>query len=280
MFLNRLAVTIALSLTFFLFLNHTTAGQSSSQKIPVIIRENLIYVPVRINGLGPYYFRLDASTSGTVCIDNRLAKELRLKIVGFQEITEGNQRKRAFLVGVDKLNLGSIARSNLQVRVGDYNPIARQLRVEGIIGLDFFANHHLQLDGPANQLIILPTILDSQAKSVLSYTKPYLVLGKVGAKEVLFNVDVGSTYTMLFPTAMLTGIRYVDTPNGQLTTQTNSSFVLQEATIMDEIVLGGIRISQQKIYHSNKVHQITVGVGFLKEHTVRFDQRRKQIKLE
>lgn len=267
-------------LLFFLLVDQEVSGQSLPQQIPIIIRENVLYVPVRINGRGPYYFRLDASSSGTVRIDNRLAKALGLKIVGFQEIIEGNQRKRAFLVGVDKLNLGPIARSNLQVRVGDYNQVTRQLPIEGVIGLDFFANHRLQLDGPAAQLTISPDALESQTKSVLSYAKPYQIPGKIGLKEVLFNLDVGSTYTVLFPTAMLAGIHYVDTPNGQLVTQTNPSFVLQEAVITDEMMLSGIHIAHQKIYHSNKVHQITIGVGFLKEHVVSFDQRRKLIKLE
>lgn len=277
---SNMLVRLRWLFSFFLLVSQGLSGQSLPQRTPFIISENLIYVPVRINGRGPYYFKLDASASGTVRIDNRLAKALSLNIVGFQETTEGNERKRAFLVGVAKLSLGPITRSNLQVRVGDYNQTAHQRPVEGVIGLDFFTNHRLQLDGPAHQLTVSPDVLEDQTKSVLSYTKPYLVPGKVGSKDVLLNLDLGSTYTILFPTAMLTGVHYIDTPNSQLTTQTNPSFVLQEAVISDEIVLGDIHLTNQKIYHSNKVHQITIGVGFLKEHTIRFDQQRKRITLE
>ena len=280
MYLTTIYVSLGWLFSFLVLINQEIISQPIPQRTSLIIRENLLYIPIRINGRGPYYFRLDASASGTVGIDNRLAKELGLKIVGFQEITEGNQRKRAFLVGVDKLNLGSITRSNLQVRVGDYNQTVRQLPVDGTIGLDFFASYRLQLDGPANQLTVSADALTNQSRSVLSYAKPYLIPGKIGSKEVLFNLDVGSTCTVLFPTAMLAGIHYVDTPDGQLASQTNPSFFLQEAVITDEIVLGGIHIAHQKIYHSSKVHQITLGIGFLKEHTVNLDQRRKLIELE
>ena len=278
--LNQTSVRVGLVLLFFLLLSYWMGGQPIPQPISITLRDNHIYVPIRINGRGPYQFRLESNVIGSVAIDNRLAKVLGLNIVGFQEIVEGTQRKRVFLVGIDKFSLGPITKAQLQVRVGDFNTTPQALSTDGVIGLDFFANHRLQFDGPANQLSILPDAPASQPQGMLTYATPYLVSGKIGSKDRLFNLDVGSAYTMLFPTAALMDVRYVDTPNRQVVVQTNPPFMAQECSITDELVLSAIHVTNQTVYYSPKVHQITVGVGFLKNHRFLLDQRRKLVKVE
>lgn len=267
-------------LLIFLGVTQLGKGQSLPQRIPLTFRDNQLYVPVRINGRGPYHFLLDADVSGAVRLDNRVAKALNLNIVGFQEITEGNQYRRVFLVGVDKLSVGTITQNNLRIRVGNYNQNNQSMPVDGVVGLDFFSNYFVRLDGPANQLIILPDTAGRQRKESLAYSKPFLVQGRVGSKAVVVNVDAGAGFPVLFPTAMLSGVHYTDTTHQQVVRLANTTFTLHEAIVQDEIEVGGLKLMNQIIYYSDKVHQITVGAGFFKDHTISFDQRRKRIQFE
>lgn len=262
------------------FINQPSKGQPLPQRIPVTFHDNQLYVPVRINGRGPYHFLLDADLSGAIRMGSRVAKALNLNIVGFQEITEGTQHRRVVLVGVDQISIGSVSQHNLKIRVSNYNETSQSVPVDGVIGLDFFINYFVQIDGPANQLLVLSDTAGRQRKENLTYARPFLVQGKVGAKAVIVNVDVGAGFPILFPTSMLTGVRYTDTAQQQVVRLANTSFTLHEAIVQDEIELGGLKLTNQVIYYSDKVHQITIGAGFLKDHTIGFDQRRKRILID
>lgn len=239
-----------------------------------------MYIPVNVDGQGPYNFLLDSGNSGIAHIDRRLAKVLGLKVVGFQQNTSGTQVKRELLVRVDQLSAGKINQSAIQLTVGNYNPEGNPIPTDGTIGQNFFDGYLVTMDGPNRRWVVSKDTLPRQAKEVLRYSKAFVVSGTVGTKELAFNVDVGSDKTFLFPKSSLAGIRYTDTANQQVVTLANTNFVLQEAVIQDEIVLSGLRLTNQTIYYSDKVHQISVGTAFLKDHVVRFDQRRKLIRID
>ncbi|MBD2753533.1 aspartyl protease family protein [Spirosoma validum] len=263
----------------FLF-SELAVGQSGRQTIPFTIRENLIYVAVHINGHGPYQFRLDSGVSGIGRIDYRVAKELQLNIVGFQENTSGDQVKREILVAVDKLSVGSISHSGLKLVASDYKASPKQAPIDGVIGRDFFYNYLLTIDGPAQQLLVSHEALDARAGGVLSYQKPFVVTGKIGQKDLFFSLDTGSDVSFHVPMYLLTGIHYVNTPNQRIITMANTTFTMQEALITDELRLGNIKVSGQKVYYSNRANQVIIGEDFLKEHILTIDQRRKLIRID
>ncbi|WP_461075761.1 aspartyl protease family protein [Spirosoma flavus] len=271
---------ILFRLVFLLLIGYTAIGQPSRQPTLLTIRDNLMYIPVKVNGRGPYNFLLNSGVTGTARIDRRLAKELGLNIVGFQQNTTGNEVKREFLVGVNQLGVGNVIHSALQLAVDEYNSVVKPQLTDGLIGQNFFDGYLITIDGPNHQWLVTKDTLSRQAKGVLAYSKAFVVTGTVGKKTVLFNLDVSSDQALLFPKSSLTGIQYTDTANQQTITQGNTKFILQEAIIQDEIVLGGLRLTNQKVYYSDKIHQISIGTAFLKDHVVRFDQRKKLIQLD
>ncbi|GAB2594367.1 retropepsin-like aspartic protease [Spirosoma areae] len=277
---NPVGVFIKRAFVFACLVSYAAAGQKIDQQIPIVISENQIYVQVQVNGHGPYNFMLDSDVSGPGRIDKRLAKELGLNIVGFEENSDGPHRERGFLIGVAKLSVGQITQSNLKLRVADYNVAPKQLPIDGILGRDFFYSYLLTIDGPGRRLIVSRANLDAQARGVLQYTNAFRVLGKVGLSSLTFNLDTGSALSLLFPTASLAGLEYTNTPNQRVVTPATPPFVLQEAVVHDELVLGDVRVKGQKLYYSDKAHQINVGVAFLKDHIVSFDQQKKLIKIE
>ena len=273
--------SLARSFIFFTYLfGELTIAQPIRQKIPFTIRENLIYVTVHINGRGPYTFRLDSGTSGIGRIDYRVAKELQLNIVGFQESTTGNQVKREILVAVDKLSVGSVSHTGLQLVASDYKANPKQAPIDGIIGRDFFYNYLLTIDGPAQQLIVSHGALSAQTNGVLSYQKPFVIAGKVGQTNLFFNLDTGSDVSFHVPTYLLAGIHYVNTLNKRVITMDNTTFTMQEAFLTDELRLGTLKVSDQKVYYSSKANQIIVGGDFLKEHSLTIDQRKKLVRID
>ena len=255
-------------------------AQQFPQQIPVTISENVIYVKVHINGRGPYNFMLDSGASGIGRIDTRLAKELGLNVVGFEENSDGTTVKREFLAGIGKLSIGPVTYVNLKLVVKDYNSKPKQIPINGIIGRDFFDNYLLTIDGPGRQLILSQGALTAQEKGVLAYQKAFLVSGKVGQTNMLFNLDTGSDIALQFPKSSLSGSHYVNTPNQRVINKTNTTFVLQEAVLNDELVLGSVRVKDLTMYYSDKAHQINVGEAFLKDHIITFDQRRKLVRIE
>ncbi|GAB3690310.1 hypothetical protein GCM10027592_07500 [Spirosoma flavus] len=277
---NSAPVLILFRLVFLLLIGYTAIGQPSRQPTLLTIRDNLMYIPVKVNGRGPYNFLLNSGVTGTARIDRRLAKELGLNIVGFQQNTTGNEVKREFLVGVNQLGVGNVIHSALQLAVDEYNSVVKPQLTDGLIGQNFFDGYLITIDGPNHQWLVTKDTLSRQAKGVLAYSKAFVVTGTVGKKTVLFNLDVSSDQALLFPKSSLTGIQYTDTANQQTITQGNTKFILQEAIIQDEIVLGGLRLTNQKVYYSDKIHQISIGTAFLKDHVVRFDQRKKLIQLD
>jgi predicted aspartyl protease len=280
MLFNRLLGFVLLIWAFLVLSNQPTTAQQIQQPVSITISENLVYVPVRLSGQGPYHFMLDISEPGLGRIDQHIAKELGLIIVGFDEITTGLQVKRAFLVGINKLSVGQIAQSNLKLQVGELNPTPRQIPIDGIIGRAFFDNYALTVNGPARQLLTSANSLSPQNKTGLTYTNAFLVPGTVGSKKMVFNLTTGLNPYLLFPTSALEGVNYTTTPNQRVVTQAGTSFVLHEAIVHDEIKLGGLTLKNQTIYVSDKAHQINVGTDFLKAHTITLDQRTKFIRIE
>ncbi|MBD2703916.1 retropepsin-like domain-containing protein [Spirosoma sp. BT702] len=277
---NSAPVFILLRFAFLLLIGCTANGQAIRQPTFLTVRDNLMYIPVKVNGRGPYNFLLNSGVTGMARIDRRLAKELGLNIVGFQQNTTGNQVKREFLVGVNQLSAGNSSHSALQLAVDEYNPVVKPQLTDGLIGQNFFDGYLITIDGPNHQWLVTKDTLSRQAKGVLTYSKSFVITGTVGSKVMPFNLDVSSNQALLFPKSSLVGVHYTDTANQQVITQGNTNFVLQEAIIQDEIVLGGLRLINQKIYYSDKVHQISIGTAFLKDHVVRFDQRKKLIRID
>lgn len=259
---------------------YAVMAQPFRQQSEITISDDLVYVQVHVNGRGPFNFILDSGTAGMGRIDRRLAKEMGLKIIGYQQVSDIYQSKIEILVAVESLSLGQVTNSGLRLMIGDYNTKPKRIRIDGVLSRDFFYNYLLTIDGPARRLIVSKETLEVGAKGVFSYSKAFVIPGKIGQTDLLFNLDTGSNLPLHFPAGKLIGVRYDNTSNKQEETKANTSFTLQEALLHDELVLGSVSVKNQKVYYSDKAHQINVGEGFLKEHVLTFDQRKKLIRLD
>lgn len=279
--LFTLARVFVLLCTVFSFLcSASGVAQKVGQSDPLTISENRMYVTVHINGRGPYRFLLDTGLSAVGRIDYRVAKALQLNIVGYQENSDAYQVKRDILVAVDQLSVGVVSHSGLRLVASDFNTTPKQIPIDGVIGRDFFRDYLLTIDGPARRLIVSRDRLNVHAKGVLSYSKPFVVMGKAGQTNLYISLDTGSPVGVQFPTYLLAGLHYTNTAHKSIVTTANLTFDMQEALLTDALALGSVTITGQTIYYSGKIHQISVGVDFLKEHILTIDQRSKLVRIE
>ena len=280
MLLTLARVFVLLSIAFSFLFSASAVAQKMGQSDPLTISENRLYVTVHINGRGPYRFLLDTGLPDVGRIDYRVAKALQLNIVGYQENSDAIQVKRDILVAVNQLSVGAVTHSSLRLVASDFNTTPRSIPVDGIIGRDFFRDYLLTIDGPSRRLIVSRDRLDTHAKGVLSYPKPFVITGKAGQTNLYISLEMGSPFGFQFPTYLLAGLHYTNTAHKSIVTMANLTFETQEAMLTDALVLGAITVTGQMIYYSGKTHQISVGVDFLKEHILTIDQRNKLVRIE
>lgn len=280
MLIHFVRVCTAILAGITLLSGYAAVAQSFRQQSPIIISDDLIYVKVHVNGRGPFNFILDSGTAGMGRIDRQLAKEIGLNIIGYQQVSDIYQSKAEILVAVESLSLGQVKNTGLRLMIGDYNTKPKQIRIDGVLSRDFFYNHLITIDGPSRLLTISKETLDAGAKGVFSYTKAFLIPGKIGQMNLLFNLDTGSGLPLHFPTTKLAGIHYENTLAKREETKASTTFMVQEAMLNDEMTLGSVSVKGQKIYYSDKAHQINVGEGFLKEHVLTLDQRSRLVRID
>lgn len=122
----------------------------SSFKIPFDLTLDKPAIMVRINGAGPFYFKVDTGVLG-MTVDDEIVLQAGLKPVA--EVDEksakgatGGSRK---IVHVDTLNFGGVIMKDLQVAVVELDGLRYSYRrYDGTIGLSVFADCLVTLDYP------------------------------------------------------------------------------------------------------------------------------------
>ena len=106
----------------------------------------LIFVPLRVNGKGPFWFCVDTGASHTV-LDPGLARELHLKIIESSATTGTGQGD----VPVDHVGAITIASGSFELKVADpwvidlsQVPIPKWTR--GLVGAEFFEAYVVELN--------------------------------------------------------------------------------------------------------------------------------------
>jgi predicted aspartyl protease len=186
------------------------ADTSSSAGIPIVLQmDGRIAVSVRINGAGPFRFRLDTGASRTV-ISSRLVGRLRLVQAGqSRTITHTGHTQRG-LVRLERLTLGleaDHAATNLLALVLDPQEIDGEGRVEGLLGQDVLSSWVYTIDYRSRQLFLFDHAPTGKAQAVrlpLSVRSDGLVaaVDLPGASRPLHLVpDTGADRLVLFRAA-------------------------------------------------------------------------------
>jgi hypothetical protein len=123
------------------------APASLIDDLPVTIENNLVFVPVRVNGSAPLTFILDTGAGGMV-LDARRVAELGLQSArGDDAQAFGGPVEAGQIAGVT-FQIGTVMLPGVTTTTLDLRPIdaGTGTRIDGIIGYELFAKHVVEID--------------------------------------------------------------------------------------------------------------------------------------
>src|SRR5262249_55709917 len=125
------------------------AAESVAQPITTVEGKRdgkLIFVPLQVNGKGPFWFCVDTGASHTV-LDPALAKELHLRIIGSSTTTGTGQGD----VPVDHVGPITVTSGPLKIQIRDpwvidLSQVPIPVWTRGLMGAEFFESHVVELN--------------------------------------------------------------------------------------------------------------------------------------
>lgn len=247
---------------------------TTSDTIPFVLKYGRPFVEVYVNDNGPFEFAVDIGASGVGRINMPLYEELALPVVGEQLNSDGVNTKSERTVSVQKLRLGSIVFSDLELIMRDYGA-----PISGILARGFFANNTLAIDYSKNQLIISKE--DLSIEKCMVYETAFRVKGSIGGAATSINFDTGSNLGMVIPKSFLddNNIAYTETGNSKKGRRANTQFELVEAVLNDEFILDNTTYKGIKFYYATNFNEVVLGGPFFTDKKIVIDQNTKCLKL-
>ena len=260
-----------------------TQVHAASDSVAFELHNNRIYVPVFVNGNGPYRFAVDTGASGQGRADIRLTVTEALKTVGEAANSDGVKTISTQVVTARSVRLGDLELRDVEFLSRDYN---RNLKagdepMMGILGREFFRGRLLIIDYPARTLRFPSGALALGDDGVVPYGPGFSVPVCFQSGCVDGKVDTGSNRTLVVPAPLVPKLK-VSTPLlvGRVT-RTNSEASLYEMTLNEDVQVSGVIARKQKIFYAEpSVDTVNIGSEFLKDYVLTIDQASQRLKIE
>jgi predicted aspartyl protease len=124
---------------------HIMGGESAEMKFN--LRSFHIYIPVMVNGAGPYSFILD-SGAGLTVVGSDIARELSLERVGELPALGAGGVDVGSFVSLDSITIGNVVITEIvagELDLSDLNRFALE-PIDGVLGFDFFSRFVVQIN--------------------------------------------------------------------------------------------------------------------------------------
>lgn len=247
--------------------------------VPFDTVDGRIYVQARVNGRGPFRFAVDTGASGMGRADANLVTTLGLAKQGQASTSDGVQTATVDTTHLDTLELGGLARRDLDVITRDYNSRnAPDAAFSGILAREFFADGLLVIDYPARTLSFSRTqALAPHDENVLGYERAFRIPVSIGDVQTVGNLDTGANVGFVLPRAL-----YETLDAGALETAgrgrlTNGEIETQRATVHGPFRIGGVSLSDVEVRVSERFPELLVGAHALQDAVVLIDQRSNSV---
>ena len=138
-------------------------------EVPMQTGDGMPTVEVMINGQGPFLFGFDTGAQAGPRIDASLVQKLNLKSTGQVQATDPSRRnvQTSETYKLDSISIGSLRVTDITVASREFKNSPRPLKVDGLLGLNVFADYLVTLDFPAKNF-------GSRKGSYLTQTAPRL----------------------------------------------------------------------------------------------------------
>ena len=256
-------------------------------EVPLQTGEAMPTVEVMVNGQGPFVFGFDTGAQAGPRIDASLVEKLKLKSTGQVEATDPSRRnvQTSETYKLDSLVIGGLRLTDVTVASRNYQNSPRPLKVDGILGLNLFAEYLVTLDFPARKLRLdkgeLPK---ADAAEVLDYKNEAGIAQvelSVGDKKIKAHLDTGNAIgAFVFPTAFAEKLNFVGEPRvvGRARSATGD-MEIKQVQLKDLIKLGRHEFPNATIVYPALGDIGNIGLKTLSQFVLVFDQKHERVRL-
>ncbi|MEY2529758.1 MAG: hypothetical protein QOJ05_1848 [Verrucomicrobiota bacterium] len=287
----RLSLIVAIILSCVTW--HTPEAHCASSEIklpleiPMQTGDGMPTVEVMVNGQGPLVFGFDTGAQADPRIDVSLVEKLKLKSTGQVQATDPSRRnyQPSETYKVDSISVGSLRLTDATVIGRNFQNSPRPLKVDGILGLNAFADYLVTLDFPAKKLRFEKGELPkSDGAEILDYKNDAGIVQielSVADKKIKARLDTGNAIgAFVFPTAFVEKLNCAGEPRviGRARSATGE-MEIKQVQLKDVIKLGRHEFTDAMIVYPALGDIGNVGVKTLSEFAVTFDQQHERVRL-
>lgn len=252
-----------------------TPDPDAVMRLPFEIVHGRVYTQASVNGQGPFTFAIDTGASGLGRADASLSAALGLAVNGAASNSDGVSTAQADTVHIDRLDLGGMTLTGLDVITRDYNRgLPAEAAISGIIGRDFFADGLLVIDFPHQTVWFSRSLaLTAAHEGALPYARPFRVPVSFGDMTVEGNLDTGAAVSLMLPRSLydrVSGGALEAAGTGQLS---NGEIRLDRGRVAGPVRIGGAEVTDVEVRVSDEFPELFVGGDILRGYAVAFDQR-------
>jgi hypothetical protein len=270
---------------------HQACSAEAAPKFPIEIPlrsgDALWTVEVMVNGEGPFVFGFDTGAQADPRIDVSLVEKLKLKSTGQVQATDPSRRnfQASETYKVESISVGSVRLADVTVIGRNFQNSPRPLKVDGVLGLNAFADYLVTLDFPAGTLRLEKGELPkSDGAEILDYKNnagiAEVELG-VADKKINTRIDTGNAIgAFVFPTAFAEKLNFAGEARviGRARSATGE-MEIKQVQLKDVIKLGRHEFADATIVFPALGDIGNIGLKTLSQFVVTFDQKNQRVRL-
>lgn len=283
-----LVLTLVSSAAFWHAPEASCASSESkvSIEIPMQTGDPLFTVEVMINGQGPFVFAFDTGAQGNPRIDVSLVEKLKLKSTGQVQATDPSRRnfQTSETYKVESLAVGSLRLNDVTVIGRNFQNSPRPIKVDGVLGLNPFADYLVTLDFPGKKMRLEKGELPKpDGAEIISYKNEAgiaIIELSVGDKKIKARLDSGNAIgAFVFPTAFAEKLNFAGEPRvvGRARSATGE-MEIKQVQLKDVIKLGRHEFADATIVFPALGDLGNVGLKTLSQFVLTFDQKNERVR--
>jgi hypothetical protein len=256
-------------------------------EFPMQVDVGMPTVEVMVNGQGPFVFGFDTGAQAGPRIDSSLVEKLKLKASGQVQATDpsGRNPQTSETFKLESLSIGDLRFADVTVASRTFKNSPRPLKVDGILGLNLFADYLVTLDFPAKKLRIEKGELSKpDGAEVLDYKNEAGVAKvelSVGDKRIQAHLDSGNAIgAFVLPTAFVEKLSLAGEPRVVGRARSASGEMeIKQVQIKDVVRLGRHEFPDATVTYPALGDIGNVGVEILSQFVITFDQQHERVRL-
>ncbi|HEV3243136.1 MAG TPA: retropepsin-like aspartic protease [Chthoniobacterales bacterium] len=232
--------------------------------------QSLILLPVHVNDRGPFDFILDTG-AGTSLLTPKLAKQLKVKIVGSKEGQSAGGKVAVSLAKADSLAVGDARIGDVDLGVVDLAHVGKTIgaKIDGDLGYNFlkhfrvtinYRDCEIRFDDPKRVEAVERAAKTEVPIRLASPAKPLLLIDVHlnGRGPFQFAIDTGTSTTAITP-QLASELGVANSPIGTGTTA--GARVDVRAGNIESFQLGGAKIDNMTVVVADFFEMLSAAIG-------------------